>query len=201
MITNFVNQELIHHIQCFGCILYHQSKTKKSLFLKFLFNDLYFESFSSNVSNTFYSTKQLSRARSLVVSDLRSETEGSRSGPAATYVQRWAPAAIARVMSKCLSSGWKWLWGVKEIPSPFPCSPVIREWLWKKLFTFVMTYYYNITLFTPFAFLCLLFSSNTYEYVFGFNPTNFSIETPAVSSFIFSMTNFFESSWYLDLIE
>ena len=23
------------------------------------------------------------------------------------------------------------VWGVKEIPSPFPCSPVIRECLWK----------------------------------------------------------------------
>ena len=30
------------------------------------------------------------RARSLVVSDLRSETKGSGSSPAATYVQSWA---------------------------------------------------------------------------------------------------------------
>ena len=29
-------------------------------------------------------------------------------------------------MSKCLWSRWKWYWGVNEIPSPFPCSPVIR---------------------------------------------------------------------------
>ena len=35
-------------------------------------------------------------------------------------------------MSKCLWSGWKWLLGVNEMPSPFPCSPVIRECLWKK---------------------------------------------------------------------
>ena len=41
-------------------------------------------------------------------------------------------AVIARLMSKRLWSGWKWLWGVTEIPSPLPCSPVIREWLWKK---------------------------------------------------------------------
>ena len=41
-------------------------------------------------------------------------------------------AAIERLMSKCLRSGWKRQWGVKEIPSLFPCSPVVREWLWKK---------------------------------------------------------------------
>ena len=35
-------------------------------------------------------------------------------------------------MSKCLWSGWKWYWGVNEIPSPFPCSPVISECSWKK---------------------------------------------------------------------
>ena len=28
-------------------------------------------------------------------------------------------AVIARLLSKCLSSGWKWYWGVKEISSPF----------------------------------------------------------------------------------
>ena len=39
---------------------------------------------------------------------------------------------ITRLMSKCLWSGWKWLWGVKEMHFPFPCSPVIREWSWKK---------------------------------------------------------------------
>ena len=52
--------------------------------------------------------------------------------PAATYVQRWLSVVIARLMSNCLWSGWKWYWGVKEIPSPFPGSLVIREWLWKK---------------------------------------------------------------------
>ena len=41
-------------------------------------------------------------------------------------------AVIARLMSKCLWSDWKWLWGVKEMPSPFPCSLVIHEWLWKE---------------------------------------------------------------------
>ena len=57
-IINTNNQELIHHIHCFRCIFYHQSKTKKScLFHRFLFYDLYFESYSSNVSNISYSTK------------------------------------------------------------------------------------------------------------------------------------------------
>ena len=29
-------------------------------------------------------------------------------------------------------SGWKWQWGVNEIPSPFPWSPATRECSWKK---------------------------------------------------------------------
>ena len=57
---NSGNQELIHHIHYFGCIFYHQSKTKKSsLFRRFLFYNLYFESYSLNVSNISYSTKYL----------------------------------------------------------------------------------------------------------------------------------------------
>ena len=44
---NSNNQELTHLIHCFRCILYHQSKTKKScLFHKFVFYDFYFESYS-----------------------------------------------------------------------------------------------------------------------------------------------------------
>ena len=42
-------------------------------------------------------------------------------------------AVIARLRSKCLWSGCKWYWGVKEMPSPLPFSPVIREWSWKKI--------------------------------------------------------------------
>ena len=43
-IINSNNQELIHHIHCFGCIFCHQSKTKKFWrFRKFLFYDVYFE--------------------------------------------------------------------------------------------------------------------------------------------------------------
>ena len=42
------------------------------------------------------------------------------------------PTGTARLMPKCLWSGWKWYWGVKEIPSPFHCSPVIRRCSWKK---------------------------------------------------------------------
>ena len=59
-IINSNNQDLIHHIHCFGSIFYHQSKTKKNCwFHKSLFYDLYFESCSSNVSNISYSTKHL----------------------------------------------------------------------------------------------------------------------------------------------
>ena len=39
---------------------------------------------------------------------------------------------VARPMSKRCWSRWKWWWGVNEMPSPFPCSPVIRECSWKK---------------------------------------------------------------------
>ena len=52
------NRELIHHIHCFGCIIYHQRK-KKKLFNRFLFSDLYFECSSLNVSNISYSTNHL----------------------------------------------------------------------------------------------------------------------------------------------
>ena len=41
-------------------------------------------------------------------------------------------AAITRLMSKCLWSGWKWLTGVIETASHFPCCPVNRECLGKK---------------------------------------------------------------------
>ena len=41
-------------------------------------------------------------------------------------------AAIARLISKCRCSGWKWERGVNEMPSPFPWSPVIHECSWKK---------------------------------------------------------------------
>ena len=42
------------------------------------------------------------------------------------------PAAVAPLMSKCPWGSWKWQWGVKEMPSSFPCSPVIPECSWKK---------------------------------------------------------------------
>ena len=48
-------------------------------------------------------------------------------------------------------------------------------------------------LFMPFPFLGSLMSTKN-EYIFGFNPTNYS---PPVSSFIFPMTNLFKSSEYL----
>ena len=44
------------------------------------------------------------------------------------------PATILNVtllLSVCEAGGSE-EWGVKEMPSPFPRSPVIREWLWKK---------------------------------------------------------------------
>ena len=40
------------------------------------------------------------------------------------------PTINARPMPKRRRSGWKWYWGVKEMPSPFPGSPVIREYSW-----------------------------------------------------------------------
>ena len=56
-IINSNNQELIHHIDFFECIFYHQSKTKRSCwFHKFLFYHLYFEFYSLNVSKISYST-------------------------------------------------------------------------------------------------------------------------------------------------
>ena len=55
---NSNNQEPIHHIHCFWCIFYHQSKTNKFCwFNKFLFYDLYVESYSSNVCNIFLLNK------------------------------------------------------------------------------------------------------------------------------------------------
>ena len=39
---------------------------------------------------------------------------------------------ITQLMSNCLWSGWKWKWGVKGMPSRFPCSPVICECSWKE---------------------------------------------------------------------
>ena len=38
-------------------------------------------------------------------------------------------------------------------------------------------------------------------YIFGFNPQNYSIETPPVSSFMLPTTNLFESSQYFHLGE
>ena len=38
-------------------------------------------------------------------------------------------AVNAQLMSKCLWNRWQW--GVKEVLSSFPSSPVICEWLWK----------------------------------------------------------------------
>ena len=39
---------------------------------------------------------------------------------------------IARLMSKCLWCDWKRYRRAKEISSPFSCSPVTREYSWKK---------------------------------------------------------------------
>ena len=62
-------------------------------------------------------------------------------------------AVMARLMSKCLWSGWKWLRTLKEIASPFPCGPVNRKCSWKKTqienkhiykytYTYIYTYIY-----------------------------------------------------------
>ena len=58
--VNSNNQELTHLILCFGYTYYHQSKANKSYwFHEFIFHDIYFESYSSNVSNIFHSIKHL----------------------------------------------------------------------------------------------------------------------------------------------
>ena len=41
------------------------------------------------------------------------------SSPTADYVQSWALCSN-RPANVCLWSGWKWYWGVNEIPSPLP---------------------------------------------------------------------------------
>ena len=42
------------------------------------------------------------------------------SNPAASYVQRRPlSSVVTQVMSKCLWSGWKWKWGLKEMVSLF----------------------------------------------------------------------------------
>ena len=53
-------------------------------------------------------------------------------------------------------------------------------------------------LFTPFAFLCSLLSTKN-EYIFGFNPTNSSITTPLVSSFIFMLGTYLNMSLFLSV--
>ena len=53
-------KSITNSVHCFGYIFYHQSKTKKSCwFHKFLSYDLYFESYSLNVSSISYSTKYI----------------------------------------------------------------------------------------------------------------------------------------------
>ena len=39
---------------------------------------------------------------------------------------------IAWLISKCLWSGGSSSEELKKCPPPFPCSPVVHEWLWKK---------------------------------------------------------------------
>ena len=57
-IINFNNQELMHHVHCLEYVFYLPSKTKE-FFLshKFLFYDLYFEFYSSNILKVFCLTK------------------------------------------------------------------------------------------------------------------------------------------------
>ena len=54
------------------------------------------------------------------------------SNPTASYVLRKLSPVIARLMSKCLRSGRKWWWAVKETSSPFSHSPANREWSLKE---------------------------------------------------------------------
>ena len=59
-IINSNIQELIHHIHFFEKIFYHRNKIMEFCwFHKFLFYDLQFKSYKSNVSKKIYSTKHL----------------------------------------------------------------------------------------------------------------------------------------------
>ena len=56
---------------------------------------------------------------------------------------------------------------------------------------------FTTTVLTAFLFTLLLFYAHYYhppkkEYIFGFNPTNYLLEIPAVLSFILSTINLFE---------
>ena len=131
---NSNNQELIHHIHCFGCMFYHQSKTKNSCwFQKFLLYGLIL----------------------------------------------YLPIICSYI--------WSLLW------------ILFIEYL--KCFLFIETSLYSLwlivatTFYSPlFVFLYSLLSSTKYKHIFGFNPKNSPIATPAVSSFILPTPNLFELS-------
>ena len=70
------------------------------------------------------------RAHSLVAS----KNQGFRVRVRLLVTSRVEISALnPQLMSKCLWSKWKWYWGVKQMPSPFPYSLVIRQWSWKKV--------------------------------------------------------------------
>ena len=85
----------------------------------------------TNLKNWFPLPNIQFRARSLVVSDLRSEGFPVQVRLLAMCKGELS-AMITRLMSKCLWSRWKWQWGVNEMLSSSPCSPVVRECSWKK---------------------------------------------------------------------
>ena len=64
-----------------------------------------------------------------------------------------------------------------------------------------MTYCRNIT--SVYTLCFFMHTTFIYQkgYILGFNPTNYLIATPTVSSFDLPTTNLFESSQYFDLIE
>ena len=64
-----------------------------------------------------------------------------------------------------------------------------------------MTYCCNNVFIHTFFFFMLTIIVTKYKYISGFNPKNSSIATPAVSSFVLSVTNLFELLWYFDLME
>ena len=84
----------------------------------------------------------LIRVFSLVVSNLYSESKVRGLSPASSGE---LSAVIARLMSKCLWSGWKWHWGVKEMPSSPPPAVLWfvnvcgRKPSWKKNVLFIKT--------------------------------------------------------------
>ena len=74
------------------------------------------------------------------------------------------------------------------------CLSNVQQNINKTYFSSLWLIVWKTFLVAPFAVLCSLLSFTKYKYLFGFNPTNSSIATPAVSSFVLPTINLFELS-------